>query len=190
MDVNELHRRALEGFAALVERVPGDRWDAPTPCAAWTVRDIVNHLVNEQRWTAPMFAGATIEEVGDRFDGDLLGADPVGAVRAAAAEAIAAVAQPGALARTAHLSFGDTSTEEYARQLSADHLIHSWDLAKGAGLPDRLDPELVAEVAAWFADHEPLYRSTDVIGPRVTTDSDDPQDRLIAAFGRDPGWGT
>ena len=82
MDVNELHRRAVEGFAALVERVPGDRWDAPTPCAAWTVRDIVNHLVNEQRWTAPMFAGATIEEVGDRFDGDLLGADPVGAVRA------------------------------------------------------------------------------------------------------------
>lgn len=188
MNVEELHRRTVGSFVALVATVPADRWGSPTPCVGWTVRDLVNHLVYEQVWTPPMFAGATIEQIGDRFEGDLLGEHPVDAARAASAAAVAAVAQPGALARTVHLSFGDTPAEEYARQLSADHLIHSWDLAKGAGLPDRLDPQLVAEVAAWFADREPGYRDSGVIGPRVDTDSDDPQDRLIAAFGRDPAW--
>ena len=48
-----------------------------------------------------------------------------------------------------------------------------------------LDPELVAAVATWFADRE-LYRFAGVIGERAESGSDDPADRLIAAFGRDP----
>ncbi|GAA1815200.1 TIGR03086 family metal-binding protein [Luedemannella flava] len=184
MDVEELHRRSVEAFVALVGQVPADRWGDPTPCTDWTVRELVNHLVYEQLWTPPMFAGATIAEVGDRFEGDLLGDDPAAATRAAAAGAIAAVAEPGALTRTVHLSFGDTPAEEYARQLSADHLIHSWDLAKGAGLSGRLDPELVDEVAAWFVDREHAYRASGVIGLRPIPVSDHPQDRLLNAFGR------
>ncbi len=68
MDTSELYRRANERVGGLVEAVPDDGWDAPTPCAAWSVRDLVNHLAGEQRWLVPLLAGATIEEVGDRFD--------------------------------------------------------------------------------------------------------------------------
>ena len=51
-----------------------------TPCTEWDVRALVNHVLGEIRWAVPLFAGSTIAEVGDRFDGDLLGDDPVGRV--------------------------------------------------------------------------------------------------------------
>src|SRR5437868_1017834 len=107
MDLVDLHRRTIAEFLA---RVPGsaqsDAWSAATPCPDWTVRELVNHIVAEQRWAVPLLAGATIEEVGTGLDGDLLGEDPAGAAQRAAAAAAEAVAQPGVLARTVHLSFG------------------------------------------------------------------------------------
>lgn len=54
---------------------------------------LVNHVVAKDRWTPPLLAGRTIADVGDRLDGDLLGADPDGAARAAAGEATAGVAE-------------------------------------------------------------------------------------------------
>jgi hypothetical protein len=54
-------------------------------------------------------------------------------------EAHAAVAQPGALDRTVHLSFGDTSGQQYVVQLTADLAIHAWDLARATGQDDTLD---------------------------------------------------
>ena len=134
--------------------------------------------------------GRTIAEVGDRFDGDLLGDDPKAAWAASARAATAAVAAPGAVDRTVHLSFGDTPAEEYAYQLAADHLIHGWDLAVAVGADTHLDPEVVEACAAWFVDREDLYRDSGVIGPRPADvgDDADPQARLLVAFGRDPSW--
>ena len=87
-----------------------------------------------------------------------------------------------------HLSYGDEDIAEYVHQLAADHLIHAWDVAAATGGDTVLDPELVAAVATWFADREQLYRGAGVIGERFESGSDDPSDRLIAAFGRDPRW--
>ena len=148
----ELHSRAVDGFGARVEAVAPGQWGDPTPCSDWDVRTLVNHLVNENAWTAPLFKGATIAEVGDRFDGDLLGDDPKGAWADSAVEAKAAVSEQGALARTVHLSFGDTPAPEYVMQLTADYVVHAWDLARAVGADERLDPELVDVVAAWFAE--------------------------------------
>jgi uncharacterized protein (TIGR03086 family) len=145
--------------------------------------------VNEDRWTVPVMAGATIAEVGDRFDGDLLGDDPAGNTADAADQAEAAVGEPGALDRTVHLSFGDTPAEEYVRQLLADHLIHAWDLAAATGLDRQLDPDTVRVCAEWFAEREDLYRGAGAIGPRVEVpETADEQSRLLGAFGRDPAW--
>ena len=84
-----------------------DQWHAPTPDTEWDVTDLVQHLVYEQLWVPPLLAGKTIAEVGDAFDGDVLGDDPQRAWTSAAAAAQAAFAEPGALERTVHLSFGD-----------------------------------------------------------------------------------
>src|SRR5919202_5323604 len=106
LDARELYRRASAEFGARVHRV-GDRWAAPTPCAGWDVRELVRHVVDEERWAPPLLGGATIAEVGDRLAGDPLGDDPVAAVDGAAQPAVAAVESGDALTRTAHLSFGD-----------------------------------------------------------------------------------
>jgi len=189
VDLIEVYRRSVSGFAERVRQVGADQWSAPTPCAGWDVRTLVNHIVNEERWMPPLFAGATIEEVGDRFDGDLLGDDPVASATAAAQEADDAIAAPGALDRIVHLSFGDTPGSEYLSQLFADHLVHSWDLAAAIGADRELDPEAVQACAAWFAEREDLYRQVGAVGPRVEVPADaGEQDRLIAAFGRDPAW--
>jgi uncharacterized protein (TIGR03086 family) len=127
----------------------------------------------------------TIAEVGDRFEGDLLGADPVSSWTTYAAGAIAAVHEPGAMDRTVHLSFGDFPGCEYAMQLFADMLIHSWDLARAIGADERLDPELVDVLAVWFADMADGYRAAGAVGPRpdIAVHSD-AQTRLLADFGR------
>src|SRR4029450_987382 len=119
-DVLRLHARSVELFLERVRAVPDDAWEGPTPSAPWTVRDLVNHVVGEDRWTAPLMAGKTIAEVGDSLDGDPLGGGPVQAAEHAGKEAVAAFGEPGAADRTVHLSFGDTPATEYAWQLVAD----------------------------------------------------------------------
>lgn len=185
MRVPELHRRAVELFGRHVHAVGGDQWSSATPNREWDVHALVNHLVYENRWTPPIFAGKTVAEVGDEFEGDLLGDDPVRAWDDAAAAALEAVSEPGAMQRTVHLSFGDVPGREYAMQLLADHLIHAWDLARAIGADDTLDAELVDAVAEWYVDREEMYRQGGAVGDRVPVGDDaDPQTRLLAAFGR------
>lgn len=185
MNIAELHHKACDHFDQLVRAVRPGQWTSATPCEGWDVRELVNHVAAEDLWTAPLMAGSAIDEVGDQFDGDVLGADPVSAFADAAESAVAAVSAHGALERTVHLSFGDVPGEEYAWQLFTDHLIHSWDLATAIGADDRLDPDLVAACAQWFAEREEMYRSAGAIGPRPELpDGADPQTALLAAFGR------
>lgn len=189
MDLLTAYRRSLFGFTQRVAQVRPHQWSAPTPCVEWDVRALVNHLVGEDLWTVPMFEGATIDEVGNRFEGDLLGEDPATAATGAATAAEAVVAAPGAMKRTVRLSFGDTPATEYVYQLLADHLVHTWDLAMAVGVDPRLDPDAVRLCANWFADREDVYRAGGAIGPRVPVPvTADPQDRLLGAFGRDPNW--
>lgn len=185
VDVPDLHQRASREFAERLRQVSDNQWDRPTPCPDWDVRALLHHLVYENEWTPPMMEGATVAEVGDRFEGDLLGDDPKAAFDAASARAVAAIGAPGAMERTVHLSFGDFPGREYAMQLFADHLIHAWDLARAIGADERLDPDLVAACGEWFSSQEEAYRGAGVIGPRPSVAGDaDPQTRLLAAFGR------
>jgi uncharacterized protein (TIGR03086 family) len=184
-DQAALHQKAVEEFDARVRAVGDDQWELPTPCSDWNVRQLVNHLVYENRWTVPLMEGSTIAEVGDRYEGDLLGDDPKGAWAEASAEAVAAVQADGAIERMVDLSSGPTPAGEYVSQLFADHLIHAWDLARAVGADDGLDPELVEACAAWFADMEPHYRAAGAIGDRPETPPGaDDQTVLLAAFGR------
>src|SRR5919112_687564 len=105
-------------FAAFTDRVlvvPDDRWDAPTPDTLWTVRDVVNHVTSEHMWVPDLLTGLTLEEIGDRYTGDVLGEDPKGAWSRAqsASQAAWAAVRPD---KEVHLSFGTVPATEYAAQ--------------------------------------------------------------------------
>ncbi|MEH1126666.1 TIGR03086 family metal-binding protein [Micromonospora sp. CPCC 206061] len=189
MELLAIYRRSLAEFTGRVSQVRDDQWKAPTPCEDWDVRTLVNHVVYEDRWALPLFQGATIAEVGDRFEGDVLGADPAGNAREAADEAVRELATPGALDRTVHLSFGDAPISEYVNQLVAEHIVHGWDLATAIGADTRTDADVVRACAQWFASQEEAYRESGMIAPRVDLGSGAGElERLVAAFGRDPAW--
>jgi uncharacterized protein (TIGR03086 family) len=179
-----LYERTVADVGVLVRTVTADQWNARTPCAGWTVRDLVNHLVGENRWMPPLLAGKTIADVGDALDGDLLGDDPVAAWDEAVQQARMA-ADKCDLQETVHLGFGDAPGQEYLTQVGADHLIHYWDLAVALGAHDALEPELVESVAGWFAGLESDYRKAGAIGPRPAgAELVGPQPSLLAMFGR------
>ncbi len=72
---------AIDGFEQRLGAVGATEWNAATPCDDWDVRTLVNHVVNELLWMPPLLEGKTIAEVGDRFDGDVLGSDPLASLQ-------------------------------------------------------------------------------------------------------------
>jgi uncharacterized protein (TIGR03086 family) len=176
---------ALATFEGRLAGVPAGGWHASTPCADWTVRELVNHVTAELLWMPPLFEGKTIAEVGDRFDGDVLGDDPAATFEEAAAAASEVAGHPGAREKIVHLSFGDVPGAEYLGQLATDLTIHAWDLARGAGQDDHLDGDLVAAVHEFLAPQAELWRGAGAFGPAVEVGDDaDAQTRLLALAGR------
>jgi uncharacterized protein (TIGR03086 family) len=180
---------AIGGFGAHLGAVAADQWSAPTPCSDWDVREVVNHVAGELLWIPPLLEGKTIEDVGDQFDGDVLGDDPHAVWSSAAAAAQAAASAPGAQDRTVHLSFGDFPGGEYLSQITSDLVIHGWDVARAIGADDRIDPPLLDFVDGFLTPQVDAWRSAGAFGPAVDVDANaDTQDRLIANTGRPPDW--
>ncbi|MEW1636621.1 TIGR03086 family metal-binding protein [Streptomyces sp. NPDC093801] len=182
----EQHAAALRLFGEGVRAVADGQWDAPTPCTQWSVRDLVNHVTGEQLWIPPLVTeGRSVAEVGDALSGDLLGADPAGAWERAAAAGRAAFGAPGALERTVRLSYGPTRGAAYCSELTADCVVHAWDLARAIGADDRLPDGLVEfslkEVMP-YADSLAASGMYDV--PLDVPAGADAQTRLLALVGR------
>lgn len=180
-----LFERAVAGFGRRVDAVADDQWHDSTPCREWDVRMLVNHVTVEQLWVPLLVGGAGVEEVGDRLDGDQLGADPVATWTAAAADSGAAFAAPGALDRTVALSGGPRPAVEYCWEMTVDALIHTWDLARGIGGDEVLDEELVAlahERVLPIAEH--LHESGLFDPPVPVEDAAPLQTKLLGLFGR------
>ena len=180
-----LYRRASDRFGELVHLVRDEQWTAPTPCTGWDVRALVNHVTVENLWVPPLVDGKTIAEVGDAFDGDVLGDDPPRTWDRALADAQTSFSSPGAMERTVHLSSGETPCEGYAFEMTADHTIHAWDLARAISADERLDPELVAFVADRLLPQIQAWREGGAFAdPVPVADDADAQTRLLAETGR------
>jgi uncharacterized protein (TIGR03086 family) len=183
--ITDLLLDALADFGSRVRAVPADRWEAPTPCQEWTVRDLVNHLVGEHLWAAHLLRGESLEEVGDRYDGDLLGEDPVAAWSAAEASSSAAWKGLVSLDQPVTVSAGQTSAQAYAEEMLLDLVVHGWDLARGAGQDEAMDRAALAHLLAFVSSNADSWKDTGMFAPPVPTASADPQERLLALLGRD-----
>ncbi|MFG3496908.1 TIGR03086 family metal-binding protein [Streptomyces sp. NPDC047928] len=180
------HTEALDLFTRRVHEIGADQWDGPTPCTEWSVRDLVNHVTGEQLWVVPLVREErTISEVGDAFDGDVLGDDPVGVWDRSSAAASDALHEPGALDRTVHLSAGDTPAAAYCAQMVTDLVVHAWDLSRAIGADERLARHLVdfaLQELSPYADD--LAASGLFASPVPVPDDADPQTRLLGMLGR------
>jgi uncharacterized protein (TIGR03086 family) len=177
--------RAAQLFGDRVHGVPADLWTARTPCAEWTVHSLVNHVVAEHLWAPHLLRGETISDVGDRYDADVIGDEPASRWSAAIDASLAAWAQASD-DQEVHLSMGKAPVAEYANQMLMDLTVHAWDLAQAAGLPDRLDPDVVEYVWEYAEQVIPQWQGTGIFAPPVKVTGNDRQDQLIGLTGRHP----
>jgi uncharacterized protein (TIGR03086 family) len=174
---------AIDRFGARVHEVPAGAWNNPTPCTEWSVRDLVNHLADEHLWAPHILAGEPLAQVGDRYDGDLLGEDPVKAWEQAAQRS--RKAWLGAdLSGTYRFSFGEAQLTTYADQMLVDLTVHEWDLARGIDRPGSLEPNAVELCLAYAHANVRRWDGLGIIDPPIPTDSTDPVVQLLSLTGR------
>jgi uncharacterized protein (TIGR03086 family) len=148
--------QALQSTLAILTKVGSDDLDAPTPCASWDVRALVNHFVGTARWWAATVAGddAAGEDTGAGADAtagadtgadvDYAAGDFVAAYEDSIRLAVAAFAAEGALDKTVRLPFGEFPGAVLRDLAAMEHFVHGWDLARAIGYSADLDPELAA----------------------------------------------
>jgi len=186
MDLLDCHRRALARTEELVNHVAPDRLGAPTPCRAWDVLALMNHLVLGNR----LYAWCARGRSADDFDvhRDFVGDDPVEAYLASVRDIDGALADPSVLERTFALRGGPVpGTEAVATHLT-ELVAHGWDLARATGQPLGM-PDDVVEAALATPVPERLRGPGRPLADRVDVPPPaGPLDRLVAALGRDPAW--
>ncbi len=168
MDLNlpELHDEALASTRHYVDGVSAEQWDQPSVCEGWSIRELVNHIVTGNYWAAELAAGKTIEQIGDRLDGDVLGDDPLSEYDMSGGAASAAFRMPGAMAAPCAVSYGPVPGEVYAGHRFLDVLIHGWDVAQSTGQASRLAPELVEACWAVVEPQEDMLVGSGMFGRR------------------------
>lgn len=183
---------ALRSVGQRVHEVGPDGWSRETPCDAWLVRDLVNHLTSEHLWAPELLAGRTVEDVGTRFDGDVVGGRPEEAWdRAAEASADAWRTCPPE--RTVHLSFADVPAAEYAEQMLLDLVVHGWDLGSAIVRPERprlaaMDRAQVVHVLEYVRRNLDELTGSGMFGDPAPDDGGDGPATLLRLLGRDPDW--
>lgn len=185
LDLVDLHQRALDATGTIVGRVRDDQMGNDTPCDEWNVRQLLDHVIAGNWWASELAAGATIDDVGQRFDGDNVTADAFAAYEASAMAAQAAFGAPGAMGAPCAVSYGPVPGSVYCGHRFIDVLVHGWDLATATGQSTDLDPELVAACWAIAEPQAELLAGSGAFDNVVHLGDDaPPQQRLLALLGR------
>jgi uncharacterized protein (TIGR03086 family) len=189
-------RDACEGFARRLRPLRPEQWAHPTPCPQWSVRDLVNHMTRGNLNYELLLRGGSGAEFLRMRDADALGADPCGAFEQSAARFLAACGEEGELDRVADYPLGAASGRQLLSIRLTDSIVHTWDLARAAGLDEQLDPALAGWALASLdstylgISGSPLdtgpghvfFAAPPAGGPATPS----PQDRLLHLTGRSP----
>jgi uncharacterized protein (TIGR03086 family) len=164
-------------FADVIEA--GGDWAGDSPCAGWTARDVLDHVVDTQR----DFLVKRDLDPGPRPEGDpkQVWRAHVDAVRRVVAdEALVSAEYDGYFGRT---SIADTLASFYGFDL----VVHRWDLGRALGREatwDEAEMDMLEKAMAGFGDA--LY-SEGVCKPAVDVPGDATrQARLLGRLGRHP----
>jgi uncharacterized protein (TIGR03086 family) len=164
------HHRACEAFSTAVGLADG-RWGAPSPCTEWDARGVLEHVIgfHDELLLRPLEAKPERPK------------DDPQRRWAVTVEAIS-----GALTRPDAMDDGRGSLLDV---LATDVLVHTWDLSAAIGVEVILDPELCQIGLDRALAHQKQLEESGMFGPPIAVSEDaDLQGRLLAVFGRDPGW--
>lgn len=153
--------RSVALASAVIDAVPADRLDDPTPCGM-TVRDLLEHLVMVVR----RVAGAGRGEPPMTWPTDAADVAEGGwseAWRAGAHQVQAAWTDDALLERPTDLPWGTFPGAEVLGIYTNEVTVHTWDLARGTGQEPAWDPSVLAVAEAAIraqlpvADRAPMW---------------------------------
>ncbi|NEB78290.1 TIGR03086 family protein [Streptomyces sp. SID14478] len=189
VDSYTLMEQAHDYLRAAVRGVPADGWGRPTPCTAWTVRQVLNHARLDQQALVMQIGGSV--PAGDPFEPvDTLTPDPLGELAAVLDESSAAWESVGRDAEEVTTPVGTVTAQVGTALAALDAAVHAWDIARATGQDLPLSDELAAGLL------EPVGPFVDFVranygkyGPAVAVpEHTGAGDRLLAFTGRDPQW--
>jgi uncharacterized protein (TIGR03086 family) len=188
-----MFQKAQRAFTDRVHAVREDQWSAPTPCEDWSVADLVQHMIDEHLWAAPLMHGQDLESAGKIVEGTRrlpveggVGANLAEQWDEAITASADAFTSAGALDRTVSLSRGDTPASDYVNEMIGDLTVHAWDLGKAIGYSDALPEDLVAFVYEEVEQAGDMS-SSGMFKPAVDVPEDAPTvDKLVGLLGRQP----
>jgi uncharacterized protein (TIGR03086 family) len=184
-DLPDLHARAVENTQSIVDFVTADQLGEPTPCSDWSVSQLLHHVVYGNLWVTPLVGGETIEQVGDRFEGDILGENFAAAYRSSGRAAVDTFNASGAMDAPCAVSYGPVPGRVYCGHRFIDVLVHGWDLAAATGGNIQLPPDLVEACIEVVRPQAQMLGASGMFGSAVADGSDmSPQSKLLGLLGR------
>jgi uncharacterized protein (TIGR03086 family) len=164
-------------LGGVVVNITPSQLDRPTPCAAFTVRGVLEHMISGATAFAAAYRG---EAPADPQLDDVLG--DFGPVLG---DLVAAMNAPGALDGQVAAPFGEVDGETFARFVVLDGLVHGWDLAVATGQPYDPPDDLVAAADAFARQAlDPLRDGETFAAPVEPAPGATPIERLAAYTGR------
>ncbi|WUI35198.1 TIGR03086 family metal-binding protein [Nocardia sp. NBC_00416] len=193
-DLVELDRRAVLTTVATAELVTAGHLSRPTPCAGWTVGDLLAHMAAQHRGfaAAARGQGADLAHWRPRSPGPHTPAEYADS----AGDVLRAFALPDVLERPFALpEFGPEVVAPGAQAVGfhlIDYVVHGWDLARSLGVGYELDEETV-EPALRIAGQVPDGPEREAPGAAFAHalpggDQGAPLDRILRQLGRSPQW--
>ena len=185
---------ATRQLAELVTNVTGAQLTAPTPCPAYQVADLLEHIGTLARaFTAA--AGkqpGPLTEQQPAGDAARLPADWRTRIPRDLATLAEAWSRPGAWDGTTRIAGMDSPAAITGATVADELVVHSWDLAQATGQPYQPDPATVGAARFFLG----LFASPDApagdevaFGPSRPAPADAPAlDQVLALAGRDPSW--
>lgn len=193
-EIRDLNARAVRTSVEIVSAVDSADLDRPTPCAEWTLGDLLAHMTAQHHG----FAAAAAGDGGDLSHWQVhpLGDDAVEAYAAAAERVLAAFADARGLVEGFMLPEFTTSRTFPAAQAIGfhfiDYVVHSWDVGRSLGRPVEFDPEVTDTALAMaraIPDGPGRLTAGAAFRPAVPAPGGAGElDQVMALLGRTPNW--
>lgn len=183
--------RAAAPLVDIIHHVKPDQLETPTPCSAYDVRGLVNHLL----FWGPSLEGAARKEAvpppaQDEADLDLVDGDWTIALEAHLNRTAAAWSEAGAWEGVTRMGGPmELPASLIGGMVLGELVVHGWDLARATGQQLTLDDELLSYLYDEVARSAQQGRDMGIYGPEVAVPSTAPTlDRVLGLTGRDPAW--